>query len=103
MARRNDYQYVDLKNFLEKSQTDFKGIEFDIFRKDAGLNNFTLTQRKWVEATDAIGILSKSGKYGGTYAHKDIAFEFGTCISPELKLLLIQEFQRLKDVEAKQE
>ncbi|HEY0177695.1 MAG TPA: KilA-N domain-containing protein, partial [Pedobacter sp.] len=78
---------------------DFKVVEFDHFKKDAGLSTFTMSVSGWVEKTSAIGIFSKPGKYGGTYAHKDIAFEFGTAISPEFKLLLIKEFQRLKDDE----
>jgi hypothetical protein len=68
----------------------------------AGLNSFTLTPKQWIEKTNAIGIVSKSGRYGGTYAHKDIAFEFASWISVEFKLYLIKEFQRLKDEERKQ-
>jgi len=81
---------------------NFKGVEFDRFRKEAGLNSFNLTPKKWIEATNAIGIVSKSGRYGGTYAHKDLAFEFGAWISPMFKLLLIKEFQRLKEIETNQ-
>lgn len=81
---------------------DFKGIEFDTFRKQAGLNSFTLTPQKWIKTTNAIGIISKSGRYGGTYAHKDIAFEFGTWISAAFKLYLISEYQRLVDIENNQ-
>lgn len=81
---------------------EFKVVEFDHFKKDAGLPTFTMSVSHWVAKTGAIGIFSKLGKNGGTYAHKDIAFEFGTAISPEFKLLLIQEFQRLKDSESKQ-
>ncbi|MEK7359409.1 MAG: KilA-N domain-containing protein, partial [Planctomycetota bacterium] len=81
---------------------DFKPVEFDGFKKQAGLNSFTLTPRQWIEKTNAIGIISKSGRYGGTYAHKDIAFEFASWISVEFKLYLIKEFQRLKDDERKQ-
>jgi len=77
----------------------FKPVEFDRFRKEAGLNSFTLSSKRWVEATDAIGLISKSGRYGGTYAHKDIAFEFASWVSVEFKLYLIKEFQRLKDEE----
>jgi hypothetical protein len=80
----------------------FKPIEFDRFKKEAGLNSFTLSPKKWIESTAAIGIISKSGRYGGgTYAHKDIAFEFGSWLSAEFKLYLIKEFQRLKDEESK--
>jgi len=79
---------------------NFKPIEFDRFKKEAGLNSFTLSPKKWIEATNAIGIIAKSGRYGGgTYAHKDIAFEFGSWLSPEFKLYLIKEFQRLKEDE----
>ncbi|HTF04643.1 MAG TPA: KilA-N domain-containing protein [Bacteroidia bacterium] len=78
---------------------DFKPVEFDGFRNQAGLNSFTMTVKKWVEATNAVGINSKSGRYGGTFAHKDIAFEFATWISIEFKLYMIKEFQRLKQEE----
>ena len=78
---------------------NFKSIEFDAFKNQAGLNSFTLTPQRWIEATNAIGIISKSGRYGGTYAHKDIAFEFGTWLSPTFKLYLIKEYQRLKEEE----
>lgn len=82
----------------------FKPIEFEGFKKQAGLNSFTLSPKKWVEATNAIGILSKAGRYGGgTFAHKDIAFEFGSWLSAEFKLYLIKEFQRLKDEEGSRE
>ena len=80
----------------------FKTVEFDGFRKEAGLNSFTLSTKKWVEQTNAIGLVSKSGRYGGTYAHKDIAFEFASWVSVEFKLYLIKEFQRLKEEELKQ-
>ncbi|OFX19239.1 MAG: DNA-binding protein [Bacteroidetes bacterium GWA2_31_9] len=75
---------------------DFKRIEFDAFRNESGSNSFTLTPQRWIESTNAIGIVSKSGRYGGTFAHRDIAFEFASWISPEFKLYLITEFQRLK-------
>lgn len=81
---------------------DFNPIEFDGFRKQAGLNSFVLTPKQWIEKTGAIGIISKSGRYGGTFAHKDIAFEFASWVSVEFKLYLIKEFQRLKDEEFKQ-
>jgi len=79
---------------------DFKPVEFDRFKSQAGLNSFALSPKKWIEATGAIGIYAKSGRNGGTYAHKDIAFEFGSWLSPEFKLYLIKEFQRLKEEEA---
>jgi hypothetical protein len=78
---------------------NFKVVEFDHFKTQAGLPSFVLSASQWVEKTNAIGIISKSGRYGGTYAHKDIAFEFGSAISAEFKLYLIKEFQRLKDDE----
>lgn len=81
---------------------DFKVIEFDHFRMSAGLTSFVLSPGKWVEKTNAIGIFVKGGRYGGTYAHKDIAFEFCSAISPVFKLYLIKEFQRLKAAEHQQ-
>lgn len=81
---------------------DFKVVEFDHFRMQAGLTSFVLSPGKWIETTNAIGIVVKSGRYGGTYAHKDIAFEFATAINPIFKLYLIKEFQRLKEEEQKQ-
>ena len=80
---------------------DFKPVEFDGFRKQAGLNSFTLTPKQWIKSTNAKGLISKAGRYGGTYAHKDIAFEFASWISVEFKLYLIKEFQRLKNEEKK--
>lgn len=75
---------------------NFKVVEFDHFKTQAGLPSFVLSPTQWVEKTNAIGIFSKAGRYGGTYAHRDIAFEFGSAISAEFKLYLIKEFQRLK-------
>ncbi len=77
----------------------FKVVEFDQFRTHAGSNSFVLSPQKWIERTNAIGLISHSGKYGGTFAHKDIAFEFASWISAEFKLFLIKEFQRLQDAE----
>jgi len=77
----------------------FKGVEFDSFIREAGSNSFVLSPTKWIETTNAIGIISKQGNTGGTYAHKDIAFEFAAWLSAEFKLYLIMEFQRLKDEE----
>lgn len=79
----------------------FNSIEFDGFRNLSGLNSFSLTPKRWIEKTNAIGIISKSGRYGGTFAHQDIAFEFASWISAEFKLYLLKEFQRLKEEEAK--
>jgi hypothetical protein len=78
---------------------DFKVVEFDHFKSQAGLPSFVLSISEWIESTNAIGFIVKKGKYGGTYAHKDIAFEFGSAISVPFKLYLIQEFQRLKENE----
>lgn len=79
----------------------FNVVEFDHFKNQAGLPSFVLSPKLWVEKTNAMGIFSKSGRYGGTYAHKDIAFEFGAAISAEFKIYLIKEFQRLKEEENK--
>ena len=97
MRNRNTVEFIGLWETLHNP--NFKPVEFDTFRKQAGLHNFNLTPKKWIETTNAIGITSKSGRYGGTYAHKDLAFEFGAWISPMFKLLLIKEFQRLKEIE----
>ena len=80
---------------------DFNSVEFDRIKSKAGLNNFRISAKEWMEKTHAIGIVSKAGRYGGTYAHKDIAFEFAMWISPEFKVYLIREFQRLKEEEQK--
>ncbi len=88
---------IELLGFWEiMYNPNFKPLEFEGFRKQAGLNSFVLTPKKWIENTGAIGIVSKSGRYGGTFAHKDIAFEFASWISIEFKLYIIKEFQRLK-------
>lgn len=81
---------------------DFKVVEFDHFKMEAGLPTFVLSPKQWAEKTGAIGIISKSGRYGGTYAHRDIAFEFGAAISPTFKLYLIKEYQRYKEIESNQ-
>jgi hypothetical protein len=109
-AERSDYI---LQNWLRNYSTiefiglweqihnpDFNSIEFDGFKNSAGSNSFSLTPKRWIERTNAIGIISKTGRYGGgTFAHKDIAFEFASWISAEFKLYLIVEFQRLKEDE----
>ena len=100
MRNRNTIELLGLWETIHNP--DFKTVEFDGFRKEAGLNSFVLTPKKWIEATCAIGIVSKSGRYGGTFAHKDIAFEFASWVSVEFKLYFIKEFQRLKDEEQKQ-
>lgn len=97
MRNRNT---IELLGFWETIyNANFKPLEFEGFRKQAGLNSFVMTPKRWIETTNAIGIVSKSGRYGGTYAHKDIALEFASWISIEFKLYVIKEFQRLKDDE----
>jgi len=100
MRTRNTIEFLGLWEQLRNP--NFKSIEFDAFRNESGSNSFTLTPKKWIETTNAIGIISKSGRYGGTYAHKDIAFEFASWISPTFKLYLITEYQRLKEIETNQ-
>jgi hypothetical protein len=97
MRARSTIEFIGLWEKL--CNPDFKPLEFERFKNEAGNNYFILSPQRWIEATNAIGIISKSGRYGGTFAHKDIAFEFATWISSEFKLYLIIEFQRLKDVE----
>ncbi len=100
MRNRNTLEFIGVWEQIHNP--DFKGLEFETFRNQAGLNSFSLTPRKWIEATNAIGFQSRAGRYGGgTYAHRDIAFEFGSWLSPEFKLYLIKEFQRLKDDESR--
>ena len=99
IRNRNTIEFLGI--WEQMSNPDFNPVEFDGFRKQAGLNSFTLTPSQWIEKTNAIGIISRPGRYGGTYAHKDIAFEFASWISVEFKLYLIKEFQRLKDEERK--
>jgi hypothetical protein len=100
MRNRNTLEYLGIWETLYNP--DFNPIEFEGFKKAAGLNAFTLSPQKWADATGAIGIVSKSGRYGGTFAHKDIAFKFASWISVEFELYFIKEFQRLKDAEQKQ-
>ena len=97
MRNRNTIEFLGVWERLNNG--DFKPLEFEGFRNRAGLNSFVLTPRQWIDATHATGLVSKSGRYGGTYAHKDIAFEFASWISVEFKLYLIKEFQRLKEDE----
>ena len=97
LRNKNTIEFLGLWEQINNS--GFKGVEFDTFKNEAGLNSFTLSPSKWVEKTNAIGIVTKAGRYGGTYAHKDIAFEFASWISAEFKLFLIKEFQRLKEDE----
>ena len=98
MRNRNTVEFLGLWEQIYNPV--FKPVEFERFKTEAGLNRFSLSPKKWIEATNAIGVISKSGRYGGgTYAHKDIAFEFGSWLSAEFKLYLIKEFQRLKEDE----
>ena len=97
MRSRSTIEFLGLWEKL--SNPSFKPLEFERFRNEAGSNYFVLSPQRWIETTQAIGITSKSGRYGGTYAHRDIAFEFASWISSEFKLYLIVEFQRLKDDE----
>lgn len=98
MRSRTTIEYLGLWEQL--NNPDFKGLEFETFKNEAGSNAFTLSPQRWIEATNAIGIISKSGRYGGTFAHSDIAFEFASWISPEFKLYIIKDYQRLKKDEA---
>jgi len=81
------------------NNSDFNSLEFEGIKNEAGRNSFYLSAKKWIEATGAVGLIASAGRYGGTFAHKDIAFEFGSWLSPEFKLYLIKEFQRLKEDE----
>lgn len=97
MRNRNTLEFIGLWEAL--NNPNFNRVQFDTFRNEAGLNRFTMTPSKWIESTGAIGIVSKSGRYGGTYAHYDIAMEFASWISAEFKLYLIQDYKRLKSDE----
>jgi len=99
MRNRNTIEFLGVWERLNNDV--FKPLEFEGFKNRAGLNSFVLTPKQWIDATHAIGLVSKSGRYGGTYAHKDIAFEFASWISVEFKLYLIKEFQRLKEDESR--
>lgn len=99
LRNRNTVEFLGIWERLNNPA--FNAIEFDGIRNQAGLNSFVLTAKRWTEATGAIGITAKAGRYGGTYAHKDIAFEFASWVSVEFKLYLIKEFQRLKEEERK--
>lgn len=97
MRNRNTLEFIGLWEVL--NNTNFNRVQFDTFRNEAGLNRFTMTPSKWIESTNAIGIVSKAGRYGGTYAHYDIAMEFASWLSPEFKLYIIQDYKRLKEDE----
>lgn len=94
MRSKDTIEFLGLWEKLHNS--NFKGVEFDSFRNQAGSNAFTMSPTKWIETTGAIGIVSKSGRYGGTFAHSDIAFEFASWISAEFKLYIIKDYKRLK-------
>lgn len=100
MRNRNTLEYLGIWETLYNP--DFKPLEFEGFRNQAGLNAFTLSPSRWVNTTNAKGMTVKSGRYGGTYAHKDIAFKFASWISVEFELYIVKEFQRLKEEEQKQ-
>ncbi|NLZ64400.1 MAG: KilA-N domain-containing protein [Lentisphaerae bacterium] len=100
LRNRNTLELLGIWEHLHNP--DFNPVEFDGIRKQAGLNSFTLTPKQWITATGAIGLESKAGRYGGTFAHRDIAFEFASWVSVEFKLYLIKEFQRMQELEQKQ-
>lgn len=98
LRNKNTIEFIGIWEQLNNS--DFNSPEFEGIKKEAGLNRFTLSVKKWILLTNAKGLIARTGRYGsGTFAHKDIAFEFGSWLSPEFKLYLIKEFQRLKDEE----
>jgi len=99
LRNRNTVEFLGVWERL--NNPDFNPVEFDGIKKEAGLNSFVLTPKQWIEKTGAVGIVSSAGRYGGTYAHKDIAFEFASWISVEFRLYLIKEFQRLKEDESR--
>ncbi len=101
IRNKDTIEFIGLWESLHNPK--FKSIEFDVFKNKSGSNSFSLTPKRWAEKTNAIGIVTKRGRYGGTYAHKDIAFEFASWISAEFKLFLIKEFQRLKQEEIEKE
>lgn len=100
MRVKNTLEYLGLWESL--NNPDFKGIEFDPIMREAGSNSFTMSPSRWIELTGAIGIISKLGREGGTYAQRDIAFKFASWVSVEFELYLVKEFQRLKEEEQKQ-
>ncbi|MDX8378482.1 MAG: KilA-N domain-containing protein, partial [Gallionella sp.] len=97
LRNKNTIEYLGI--WEEIYNPNFNSPEFEGIKNQAGLNRFALSVKQWVEKTQAIGIVAKAGRYGGTYAHKDIAFEFASWISPKFKIYLIKEFQRLKEEE----
>ncbi len=99
MRNRNTIEFLGIWETIYNP--DFKPLEFEGFKKEAGLNAFTMSPNKWISSTNAIGFVVKSGRYGGTFAHKDIAFKFASWISVEFELYFVKEFQRLKEEEQK--
>jgi len=97
LRNRNTVEFLGIWELI--NNPDFNLVEFDLIRNQTGLNTFVLSAKKWIAKTNARGIIASAGRYGGTFAHKDIAFEFGSWLSPEFKLYLLKEFQRLKDEE----
>ena len=100
LRNKNTIEFLGI--WEEMYNPDFNSPEFEGIKNTAGLNRFILSVKQWVEKTNSRGIIAKAGRYGGTYAHKDIAFEFATWVSPQFKLYLIQEFERMKSDEQKQ-
>ncbi len=100
LRNRNTLEYLGIWEKIHNP--DFNYGEFAVITSQAGLNSYKISVKEWVEKTNAMGIMAKAGRYGGTYAHKDIAFEFGMWISAEFKIYLVKEFQRLKEEELKQ-
>ena len=99
LRNKNTIEFLGI--WEEIYNPNFNSPEFEGIKNQAGLNRFALSVKQWVQKTNSIGIIAKAGRYGGTYAHKDIAFEFASWISPKFKIFLIKEFQRLKDEEQK--
>ena len=100
LRNKNTVEFLGI--WEEMYNPDFNSPEFEGIKNEAGLNRFILSVKQWVEKTNSKGIIAKAGRYGGTYAHKDIAFEFATWVSPQFKLYLLKEFQRLKEEEQAQ-
>ena len=100
LRNKNTIEFLGI--WEEMYNPNFNSPEFEGIKNMAGLNRFILSVKQWIEKTNAIGIIAKAGRYGGTYAHKDLAFEFASWVSPQFKLYLLREFQRLKEEEQKQ-
>ena len=99
LRNKNTIEFLGI--WEEMYNPNFNSPEFEGIKNEAGLNRFILSVKQWIEKTNAIGIIAKAGRYGGTYAHKDLAFEFASWVSPQFKLYLLREFQRLKEEEQK--